>query len=184
MWTPRTYWLLIGFLMLAPARGWADFTADQLLTDVREGKRDTVSSKIYSQGRKTRVEIQIPGRHSVRIAREDKSPPTVWTLFPEEHSYLEFHEKNKKQPEKDFLGIETLEGHLCNKYRVRLMGPEGPYSGLQWEAVDLDRTPIRQEYQKGSRIIVIELKNIQVRPLDASLFEIPPGYHKLEPLPR
>jgi hypothetical protein len=171
--------LLLGVLLAYPVMAWADFTADQVLTAIEEGRRHTVQSKVFSQGEKTRIDVQIPGRESIRIARKDKKPAVVWTLFPDQRSYIEIEEK-KQEPQKEFLGIETLEGHLCNKYRVSLTGPQGRYSGLQWEAIDLDNMPIRQEYQKKDQVLLIELKNINVTRLDDELFEIPPGYRKLQ----
>jgi len=179
----RLYLTLILFWAVGSRAALADFSADQLLTAVEDGTRKPpLISKIFSQKGKTRVEVQGTGRRSIRIARKDRLPHTLWTLDPDQRSYLEFKDK-KQEPQKEFLGVDTLEGYLCNKYRVTLRGPAGPYTGLQWEAIDLDHSPIRQEYQKGNQLIVIELKNIVVHPLDPSLFEVPEGYRKLETAP-
>jgi hypothetical protein len=173
----------LGLFLLVPSLAWADFTADQLLTAIQGGQRDVLYSKVFSQGKKTRIEVQIPGRESVQIARKDKNPPVVWTLLPDHHLYIESSDKKKDEAKKEFLGIETLEGHPCKKYRVSLYGPTGIYTGLQWEATDLGDTPIRQEYQRENQTLVIELKNIQVQPLESTLFEIPAGYKKAEGSP-
>lgn len=176
----RFYVLLLLILFNLPSWVWADFSADQVLTVIRDGKREDRFSKTFSKGDKTRVEIHTPGRESIRIARKDKTPAVIWTLFPDQLVYFEFEEAKKKGPKKELLGVDTQEGFLCNKYRVTLSGPEGFYTGVQWEAIDLNHTPIRQEYQRGNELIVIKLKNIQIHPLEDTLFEIPEGFQRVD----
>ena len=180
-------WLL---LSIAPSAALADFVADQFVTISREDNDGFLPSKIYTQGKKTRIEVSMAGRISVNISRGDKKPPVFWTLAPDEKMYMErMGEGGAADPlmgssggkiEKTFVAKETVDGHPCNKFKISWKDDLGKRrSGFAWEATDLTDVPIRQEfYGEGERILV-QLKNIEIKTLDPALFEIPNGYKKL-----
>lgn len=178
--------LLLGEFSLPSA--FADFVADQFMTVSRGDKDEVHSSKIYTQGKKTRIEMDMAGRRGVNISRGDKKPALFWNIMPEEKMYMEmtggegeaFMGKSGKRIEKIFVAKETLAGHPCNKFKLKWEDKEGEdQTGLAWEATDLNDTPIRQEFYHDRERIVVELKNIEIKKLEPDLFEIPAGFKKL-----
>ncbi len=47
-----------------------------------------------------------------------------------------------------------------------------------WFSLKLDY-PIKTVFTKGTETMTVEYKNIKAGPLDAALFEVPPGYQKM-----
>jgi hypothetical protein len=92
--------------------------------------------------------------------------------------------------EKKKIGSETVEGHPCIKYDTVFYLKDKPaekYQATIWEAQDLGGLPIRNEViiPEGKRIggqskMVSELKEIKVGAANASLFEIPKDYKKVD----
>ena len=51
-----------------------------------------------------------------------------------------------------------------------------------WEALDLERQPIRVAYFTSRRILhVVEYRNIEEGPVDPALFQVPEGYLSFTP---
>ena len=178
---------LFGLLGVSAAS--ADFVADQLMTVSRGDQDEIHASKIYTQEKKTRIEMKMAGREAVSISRGDKKPPVFWNLMPEEKMYMEMSgggegdplaQKSKNKIQKTFVAKEILAGHPCNKFKITWEDKEGEsHTGLAWEATDLNDTPIRQEFYHARERVVVELKNIEIKKLNADLFEIPSGFKKL-----
>jgi len=188
--------LLLALLMLVflPGLSRADYMADQFVT-ISQGDFGAnpriFSAKIYSQKKKLRMEVMIGGRRSVNISRGDKSPPLFWSLMPDEKMYTEtvgvpegassaLSLASKKDYEKVFLNKEPVAGIMTNKFKLVWVDENGNRkTGLAWEAIEMSNAPIRQEFFSNNQHTLVQLANIEVRKLDAGLFEIPPGYKKV-----
>lgn len=170
----------------------ADFIADQFVTislGTFGANRRIFQSKIYSQGKKTRMEIDVAGRKSVNISRGDLTPPMFWTLMPNEKMYMEssgpggggpLSAESRKDYEKVFLTKEPVAGVMTNKFRLVWKDKDGNRkTGLAWEAIDMDNAPMRQEFFNKDEHVLVQLANIKVQKLDPTLFEIPDDYKKI-----
>jgi hypothetical protein len=92
--------------------------------------------------------------------------------------------------EKKKIGSETMDGHPCTKYDTVFYLKDKPaekYQATIWEAQDLGGLPIRNEVimPEGKRMggqgkMVSELKEIKVGAANASMFEIPKDYKKVD----
>jgi hypothetical protein len=77
------------------------------------------------------------------------------------------------------LGIETIEGHRCEKNKV-VVAPEGgqKQEAIVWNATDLKNFPIQIQTQQGENAIVMNFREIQFVKPDAKLFDAPVNYTK------
>jgi len=187
-------WLILTALFtLVPSISFADFTADQFMT-ISEGElgenQRIIPSKVYSQGKKLRMEMSMAGRNAVSISRGDKKPPVFWMLMPEQKMYMEtvgeangldpFSSKAGMKIDKTFVAKENVAGHPANKFKIVWTDKDGnKRSGFAWEAIDLNDAPVRQEFFYNDEHILVQLANIEVKKLDADLFEVPSDYKKI-----
>lgn len=168
-------------LFLFPAMAAAfGFSADVVSGDGKE----VMSGKIYISDDKMRTEFS----EMISIVRVDKK--VVWMLMPEEKMYMEtvFQMSPKHQipkaevspdeVERVFIGKETVNGYATDKYRVTVKGyKEG--SHYVWISTDLGLPlPVKSAALDGSWWQ--EYRNIKVGSPNASLFEIPSGYQKVD----
>lgn len=187
------YSLFIFTILFIPSLSSADFVADQFMT-ISQGElmvnQRIIPAKVYSQGKKLRMEMNMGGRNSISISRGDKKPPVFWMLMPDEKIYMEstgeggstdpFSPKPGIKIEKTFVAKENLSGHATNKFKLTWKDKEGKQrSGFAWEAIDLNDAPIRQEFFYQNEHILVQLANIEVKKLDSDLFEVPSGYKKI-----
>ncbi|MFQ5950440.1 MAG: hypothetical protein ACE5J1_07125, partial [Nitrospiria bacterium] len=150
---------------------WADFTADQFITISHGefgGDRRIMQAKIYSQGKKLRMETTIAGRKSINISRGDKAPPVMWVLMPDEEMYMEtvgkegggdpFTPGSKKGVDKIFVAKEPVAGRMTNKFKLVWKDKDGSrLSGFAWEAIELNNAPIRQEFFNNNEHVLVQL---------------------------
>ena len=171
----------------------ADFIADQYVT-ISQGELgenpQIFQAKVYSKEKQLRVEMSNAGRTVVHISRGDKRPPVFWMLMPDEKMYMEtvggedpldpFSPKSNAKIEKVFIAKENVAGHPTNKFKISWRDGEGKKRiGFAWEAIDLNNAPVRQEFYSKDEQVLVQLVDIEVRKLDASLFEIPSDYKKI-----
>lgn len=189
----QTLLFLVIMLNLSPGPVLADYIADQYITIIKGNfgrQRNIFESKLFTKGKKLRMEIELKGRRSIAISRGDKNPPVFWTLMPDEKMYMETKEEGefsshlanqtKKSYEKVFLAKEYVAGIMTNKFKLAWKDKDDQRrTGMAWEAIDLNNAPIRQEFFNKDEHILVQLANVKVRDLDASLFEIPEGYKKI-----
>jgi hypothetical protein len=92
--------------------------------------------------------------------------------------------------EKKKVGSETVDGHPCVKYDVvfyRKSTPERKTKGTVWEAQDLKNLHIRSEFTMAADArypgsggkVLMELKDVKLGAAKASMFEMPPGYRRV-----
>jgi len=154
-----------------------DFSAD-MVTYADQG---SFRAKIFLSGEKSRIEM--PG--VVTISRMDKK--AVWMLMPDQKMYMEqpfdprstmgMRDKISGEVERKAEGSEMVDGRMAKKYFVTVVVDGKTESVYQWidESVSI---PVKTAAFDGSWSS--EFKDIKVGRQDASLFEIPEGYKKMD----
>jgi len=178
---------VIGVLMLAcianaqsPLR---DFSADVVHT---VGKRVT-NEKVYSSEKAIRVEKEDKGKQSITIMRLDRK--AIYVLMPEQKSYMDMGSFGQSSTEmassmegakveRQALGSEDVGSYHCDKYRVQTTYEGHVYTGLEWNAKELNGFPVKQADEKGSWSK--EYQNVKLGAQDPSLFEVPADYKKID----
>ncbi len=152
-----------------------DFSADMVS---RAGK-ETIKSKIYVSGDKSRVEMP----ENIMIIRGDKK--ISWIIMPSEKMYMEHPIVNSQAPktaknfdnetERKSLGMETIDGKPAEKFEVTYMEKNKPVRVYQW--IRDGKLPVKTEAVDGSW--GTEYKNISTAKQPESLFEVPEGYQSM-----
>ncbi|MDP2689825.1 MAG: DUF4412 domain-containing protein, partial [Deltaproteobacteria bacterium] len=138
---------------------------------------------------KERREYVEDGNTMVMILRHDKK--VIWMLMPENKTYMEM--KFPKEGRKDDIGSytidsttigpETVNGVTATKSKVIMTSPNGDKMGGFWWAtkegiiVKLDALSVSSG---GKERMKTYLENLKVGKQDASLFEIPSDYTKMD----
>ncbi len=165
------------------------FSAD-LSTSSGGGHEST--GKIYVGEQKIRMDMNTPG-HSTGIIT-DMATQTSYVLMPQQKMYMEINSKMKRDPHTPDLraydpsnpcatqpdmtckkaGTETVNGRSCDKWEFTSK------SRGQTQTVWIDQKlhfPIKTVSSDGG---LWELKNVKEGAPDASLFQIPAGYQKMD----
>lgn len=183
-------WLFVlGFLLAAVGQAYAsEFSAETSVE--RFGKMQKV--KMYFKGRSMRQEMRnVFGEKQILITR-DHGKDHTFVLYPKNRSYMSLPavavlspvgndaEALGKIGTRRFVGEETLNGYLCDKYEITF---HNRYRGkmLQWVARKLERT-IRLTQTNGppTRAFTWELTNIREEKIPDSLFELPPDFKEVK----
>lgn len=155
------------------------FSADQIHT---VGKRVT-TGKVYSNGKAIRVEGEQKGKKSIMIIRMDQK--VMWNLMPDQKMYMEMRGFGLNEfagglegakVERESLGTEQVGAYNCEKYRVQTTYEGHVYTGIEWDAKELNAFPVKRADEKGDWST--EYQNVHLGAQDPSLFEIPDGYKK------
>lgn len=142
-------------------------------------------------GTKTRVEHAAQGLVTITLQDAKK----VIMMSTANQAYLE-HPLQDQRPsiqdpntvvEKKKIGSETIDGHPCTKYDAVYYFKDKPaekYKATIWEANDLGGLVIKTEMtvpedKGGGGPIVTELNDVKVNAANASLFEVPANYKKV-----
>ncbi|MCK5540299.1 MAG: DUF4412 domain-containing protein [Deltaproteobacteria bacterium] len=162
---------------LIPVLQAAEFSADM---ETKSRGQIVTQGKIFMKGDLSRHEMNQGGRQITLINRPDKG--VVWTLMPQEKSYLEmaFDPEKGEMMSGDWsqdlkkegkpLGSETVNGIKCNKYELVDDGKKVTY----WIAKK-EELPVRII----SSEIEVNYRNIRLSNQPDHLFQIPSGYRKL-----
>ena len=147
----------------------------------------TQKATTYVDNGKWRMEAETPGGKMITFVREDKK--VVWLLMPDQKMYMEqaLSEEQMAMTKADKLpgeikrenqGKETMNGVECIKYMVAYKpNPNGPELSIyQW--LTKDNIPVKMSDVNGKW--TSEYVNLKRGKQDASLFEIPEGFKKLE----
>lgn len=150
------------------------YSADQLI----ETSQGNIESRVYHEGGKQRTEMQLQGMQQISIVRPDQQ--RILMVLPQMNMVMEMPFQNEltmRVPEyrireypTEVVGEETIRGEETTKYKVT--DPEGTV-GHAW--VTDDGIFMRMEGGDGQNHVVIERRNIQRGPQDASMFEPPAG---------
>jgi hypothetical protein len=159
------------------------FSADQVLTT--GGK--TTMGKVFAANNAVRFEDQ-EGQF-IDILRADRG--IMWALLPARKVYLQLPlrasehlmtsltpRSNVQTLHRDTLGSEQVSVYRCDKSRVQTLHAGKAYIWIEWAAKELNGFVVKRQDEKGSWSI--EYRNVLLGPQDASLFEVPAGYHRID----
>lgn len=157
--------------------GAAEFSADL----INKVKGRTFYSKIYMKANKIRLETQ--GQHNYSIMRMDQN--VVWLVFPKDKVYMEMvpyepqvpGRKLKGEISRKFIGSEIINEYETQKYEVTIVEEGKTTKVLQWIATQINY-PIKVSAIDGSWSS--EYKNLKIEPQPDKVFELPPGFEKME----
>ncbi|HOD78146.1 MAG: DUF4412 domain-containing protein [Syntrophorhabdus sp.] len=183
---------IVGFVLsgiLAFAAPPDNFTA----TIVSQG----MEMPMAKMGNKSRVENPaIKGVVTIVIADAKKTimMNTNAKVYSEQVTQEQDQMTNMYDPdvvfEKKKVGNETIDGHPCVKYDTvyyRKSKPNEKHKAIIWEAQDLKEFPIQMEvtvpanpkYPGSGGKMIVKYKDVKLGAATASMFEVPPGYKKV-----
>lgn len=161
------------------------FTADIV---IGEGQR-TMTGRFYSQGPRYRMEMNIGEVEAVVIVDEDSEQ--TYMISPSEKSFRRFkndtpasRKSNPFQTAKFAalegtirnMGIDTIAGLACEKFTI---SKDGQDVIIQWLAPGLSQ-PLKIMEAEGTGNHFMNLSNIEIKPVDNSLFDIPADYIEID----
>jgi len=175
-----------------------DFSAEMF--DLRRGRTDSV--KIFVDGSKVRMEPQGKGKDA-QIFIWDTAGQKSYVLAPARHMYMEigssmlqrainlWRPANVEDACPDWLKVSQQLGPGEKQATCRKVGDEvvNGRSAVKYEGVSPDGKKGEVWLDVKVRYLVkvnspdgggMELRNIQEGPSDPSLFEVPPGYKKMD----
>jgi len=179
--------ILGSFLVAATSAGAQmknpSFSADQVQTI--GGKTST--AKVYESDKAVRLEKEEKGQQSITIMRLDRK--AVWVLNPAQKTYMDMggigaggadmaSKMEGAKVEREALGSEQVGVYHCDKYRVKTTYEGKVYTGIEWDAKELDGFPVKQADEKGKWSK--EYQNVKLGTQDTALFEVPSGYQKID----
>jgi hypothetical protein len=173
-------WLLLALVLWPAAAPAAQFSA-LMLTRLRQ---ETVLGRIFVKDGKMRQEFNDAEGQTITILRPDKK--LVWVLLPRNRVYMEVPLKPRwpgqfiqippDARQKRLVGSERLAGYDAQKYEVAVPARTGLEKQIFWVPAKLG-VPIKMEVP--ARQFSSEYKSIHEGAVADRLFEIPPGYQKV-----
>ncbi|MDH4163160.1 MAG: DUF799 family lipoprotein [Nitrospirota bacterium] len=172
--------------------GKRDLMAKVVSTSVDKSRNSTYvfESQLGLAGNKMRMDMdmskmmndetgQSPMSKMTMLNRGDKK--TGYTLYPNAKKYIvhtEAEEQGEKpNVEKVKVGTETVNGYLCDKYKVKITYKDGKSEeGFIWNALKLNGLTVRSEVENKDFKITTDLKSVILKAPPASAFEIPSAY--------
>jgi hypothetical protein len=182
--------LLLASAATLAAQPLPQFSGD---TRVTSHKGMTIVGKLYFGSHKFRADGNYAGRDSIMIIDSDRK--IGYRLMPQQHMYMEMSTEGAAASHKlpdwrlydpsnpcstmpgtscQQLGTETVNGRLCVKWQIT--GKTASSNHIVWVDQEIG-FGIKTQSTDGD---VWEILNIKVGPQDSSLFEIPPGYRKMD----
>ena len=178
--------LLLAGTAVAQNQPTVEYSADSVM----EHGEGTMKGKVYVAPGKERREMNSGAEKMVNITRKDKK--VTWMLMGEDKMYMET-KHSAAAPSKDDLsafkieqtvvGKETMNGVETTKSKIIMTGKDGSkMGGFMWMTkenimVKMDAVSI----DKGEKNrFKTELTNIKIGKQDPALFEIPPGFAKMD----
>lgn len=153
------------------------YSVDMIVT--APGMPTSSTMKMYVDDQRSRAEIEMNGFKQVSIYRDNK----VIMLMPD-NKYMEMEVPNptlnaiqsiNDEAKWEKVGEEEVNGIPAIKWNVKTEIKEQPITSVIWTDKK-EGYPVRSEAEGA----VIDWKNLKVGSQDKSLFEIPPGYSKME----
>ena len=176
------FFILPLLCLLADAAGAAQFSATMMIKD---GEK-LMPGKIFVQEGKMRQEFNDVEGQTVTIVRPDLR--VVWIILPREQAYAELPLRGKLPGQfiqippgalsKRLVGQETVNGYASEKYEVTLRRGSALERQTVWLAAKLG-TPVKMVSREGN--FSIEYKSIKEEVQADRLFNLPPGFKKLDP---
>ena len=176
------FFILPLLFMLAGTAGAAQFSATMMIKD---GEK-LMPGKIFVQDGRMRQEFNDVEGQTVTIVRPDLK--VIWIILPRERAYAELPLRGKLPGQfiqippdalsKRLVGKETVNGYEAEKYEVTLRRGSAPERQTVWLATKLG-APIKMVSRE--RNFSIEYKGIKEEVQADRLFNLPPGFKKLDP---
>lgn len=187
--------VLVLQLAMAQVPQLTPFSADMQFSSTRANAPHDMNGKIYMSHEHMRMDMQ-GGPHGQAIMITNFANKTTDTLMPEQHMYMEFKADEAQgrrpgmmpsvKPLRDpsnpcaneegttckNLGVEQVNGRTCDHWQIT--DKNGKVSNV-WVDQKL-HFPIKTVSQDSTW----QLTNIKEGEPDASLFQIPPGYQKMD----
>lgn len=162
------------------------YSADRIV----ETESGTFSGKVYAMPDRDRSETSMGGMTSVVILRRDLN--SGWMLMPSQKMYrtLDLSQASRQPgaaPPSDMsivtIGPDSVEGTPATKYK--LLMKDGSAGGFAWFTADgiAIKMDMLSKNGKKTERVTMTLKNLQVGPQQAALFEAPAGYSKMPEFP-
>jgi hypothetical protein len=184
-------WLITAGLVLAgPALAAQPANVEYSADTSMETADDTMIGTVYVAPGKERRESVNDGEKSVMIIRRDKK--VTWMLQPEDKTYMEMKLGQGGGRKDDIsaykidhttIGPDTLNGIKTTKSKLIMIGPKGDkLGGFMWttkEGIVVKMDAIAVDKNSKERFKT-ELKNLKVGKQEASMFEIPADYTKMD----
>jgi len=177
-------------LFFPPSAGAAEFTAEIVITGPGadpSGYELFVKGPLYRL-RKTRGPLYIPPFPTI----VNEKTGVTRGLNPQARQYVEMGEIEKTIMMNPLAAwaaarkgmtekpgpVETVNGYECDTFLYVEPG-KSDAAAKTWVSRKLDRL-IREERYGLNGTQVLELRNIEEKPVDGALFEIPPGYTRMD----
>jgi Domain of unknown function (DUF4412) len=182
--------LFAALLLAGTAAAQNQPTVEYSADSVMEHEEGTMKGKVYIAPSKERREMNAGADKMINIMRHDKK--ITWMLMPEDKMYMEMKQTAASQSKDDLsaykieqttVGKETMNGVETTKSKIIMTGKDGSkMGGFMWMSkenimVKMDAVSI----DKGEKNrFKTELTNIKIGKQDPALFEIPPGFEKMD----
>lgn len=169
------------FFIIAGTAIAAQFSASMMIKD--GGK--LIPGKIFVQDGKMRQEFNDAEGRTITIVRPKLK--VIWIILPGERAYTELPLRGKLPGQfiqippdalnKRLVGKDTVQGYETEKYEVTLRRGSGQERQTVWLAAKLN-APVKMISKEGN--FSIEYRGIKEEPQPDHLFELPPGYKKVD----
>jgi len=192
---------LIGLVGVFPAGAmqWTNPQAEYSADKVTQTENATFEQHVYYTPTKERTEMKGSGKNSeqmpIQILRKDTK--VMWQLMPSQNMYMEYSldrpapKTAKKDPgdmtkwdfDESVVGEEVIEGVPVTKYKTIATSTDGKkFGGFSWRTKEGIPVKLDLLYKEGEEKhrMTTELHNLKIGAQDPHLFEIPPGYTKLD----
>lgn len=175
----------------SPVSPTVEYSADSTM----ETEYGAMKTRIYHAPNKERREMSQGGENMIMIMRQDKK--VMWNVMPSQRMYIEMGMQGNADNRKGnvdinnydiqhtVVGEETVNGVKTTKSKVIMKPKSGSgtkMGGFMWTTKDgiaVKTDVIAIDGDKKARI-KMELTNLKVGKQDASLFEPPAGYTKMD----
>ena len=181
--------VVILLLVVSTAFGQDSVSTEFVADMVDQSLNDTVTNKLYVKGSYYRIETEEEGMKIVVLVDQDSNITRVLNM--DDKMYLELPSDDIKAIMNDpfqslritletpgiehkVLETDTINGHECVKH-VLFWGENPFYTYYMSDKYNWPMKIIRGDFEK-----VVELKNIEDKEIDNSLFEIPEGFSELD----
>ena len=117
------------------------------------------------------------------VVRPDRK--TALIIYPSIAGYVELPMSRDEAADMDRtysvskvkLGRETIDGHPCEQFKVKLTSPNAPdQEAVVSYASDLRNFPVKIEMNQAETQLVMLFKDVQLARPDVKVFEAPGGY--------
>ena len=187
--TKKVLVILAGAVLLALGLAiptWAaEFSADML----QKMAGQTQTGKIFMKGSKMRMEMDTPGGKTINIILPDEGKSIM--LIPQQKMYMEMSSADtpgspppagkddlEKMADLKNLGKEKINGYSCDKYEV-IYNDKTMGKMIQWISPKLN-IPLKMAGEGPHGDFTLEYKNIKEGGVPDSMFQVPPGYQKMQ----